>query len=218
LFVEANAPLAHLLIKEKPMKKLTISLLTVFVLFLTACSGTATSADGGVTQTPVAPATASTPKASPTPTSTEAKSVRGNTIKKLGDTVRFTDTQDPNSTLLGTLAVTDISDVACTNQYASKPTNGKVIGLTVDLETKPELANSTMKMLSITPFDFKYIAPNGTTFNGNLGTAVVYSCIDNSQVLGSSYGPSEKAHGIILLDVPSSGGVLTLGHVEWNLP
>jgi hypothetical protein len=196
------------------MKKLFTSLGVIALLGLTACSAQVTGASS-TTQTPI-PA-AAPDSATPTATvDTGTKSVRGNVVKKLGDTAHFKDSETAPE--YGSFAITKIEDVTCTQPYASPSKNGKLIGLTVDLETKPELAKQPVPQVFLSPMSFKYIADNGTTFNGNLSTVATYSCLDQSQILASSFGPAEKAHGIIVLDVPSAGGVLTVGKVEWKLP
>ena len=198
----------------------SVALLAGATLALVGC-GRAADAPAE-TQTPVAPVTseaAPSETATATPTPSAAKSIRGNTIKKPGDTIYWRRTPDANAELLATMAVTSIADIKCTAPYATPATNGKLVALTADLETKPELATESDPQIFVSPVDFKYIAPNGTTFNGNLGSAAAYSCVDSSLVLPNSFRPwREKAHGLIIIDVPSAGGVLTFGKVEWALP
>jgi hypothetical protein len=193
----------------------TTAATALLALSLAACGG-APQGNGPASQEPVAPVTKTSE--APTPPA-EAKSERGNTIKKIGEPARWTaDSSDPNSATLGTFTVRKIAPVTCTSEFASKPTNGHLIGLTIDVATTKELANETPKEVYLSPMSFEYIAPNGTTFNGNLSTGATYGCIDDSLVLKSSFGPSAKAHGIMVLDLPSKGGVLTIGNVEWKLP
>jgi hypothetical protein len=194
------------------MKKLISSLGILAVLALTACGSSVASSSA--TQTPVPPASSAQQTAPPTLAAD--KSPRGNTIKKIGDTSEFKGSD--NDPAMGTFAVTKIEDLTCTQPYAPKPTNGKLIGLTIDLETKPELAQQTPPQVFLSSMSFKYIADNGTTFNGNLATGASFMCLPADQIIASSFGPAEKAHGIMVLDVPSSGGVLTIGKVEWKLP
>ena len=201
------------------MKKSVLAIGTAAILAITlsACGASAASSTGPATsQAAVEPVTKSTP--TPTPEG-KPKSVRGNTIKALGEPSFWKDSSDiPDADAAGTFTVTEIKDVVCDQPYGSPPENGKIIGLTVDVETSAKLAEETDPQVYLTPFDFKFIAANGTTFNGNLSSVGTMSCIDESLVLKSSFGPAEKAHGVILLDVPAGGGVLTVGKVEWNLP
>lgn len=201
------------------MKKSIFALGTAAALAisLSACgSSVSSSTKPAESQAAVEPVAKSTPE----PTKESApKSARGNVIKQIGDAAFWKESSSvPDSEATGKFTVTKIEDVKCTEQYASPPTNGKLIGLTVDVETTAKLAESPMKEVYLSPMSFKFIAPNGTTFNGNLSSAGTYSCIDQSLVIASSFGPAEKAHGVILLDVPTGGGVLTIGSVEWNLP
>ncbi|WP_411721615.1 hypothetical protein [Mycetocola sp.] len=188
----------------------------ILALSLSACGASVSSDNKGPSesQAAVEPAT----KTTPTPEAA-AKSPRGNTIKQIGEPAFWKDSDSvPDSEAEGKFTVTEVKDVVCDQPYASPPTNGKIIGLTVDVETTPKLAESPMKQVFLSPMSFKFIAPNGTTFNGNLSSGATYSCIDNSLNLPSSFGPAEKAHGVILLDVPAGGGILTIGSVEWSLP
>lgn len=200
------------------MKKsiLAVGAAAVLAISLSACgSSVSSSTKPAESQAAVEPVAKTTPE----PPKEATKSARGNIIKALGEPSFWKESSSvPDSEATGKFTVTKIEDVKCTDQYASPPTNGKLIGLTVDVETTAKLADAPMKQVFLSPMSFKYIAPNGTTFNGNLSSVGTYSCIDRSLVLASSFGPAEKAHGMILLDVPTGGGVLTIGSVEWNLP
>jgi hypothetical protein len=188
----------------------------ILAVSLAACGTTVSGGASGASQPAVEPLS----KSAPTPTPDEGKkSPRGNTIKALGEPSYWKKTANTlDQDAAGWFTVTEIKDITCDQPYASAPTNGKLIGLVVDVETKASLAEETPSEVFLSPFTFKYIGPSGTTFNGNLSSGATIGCIDRSLVLASSFGPSEKAHGIILLDVPSAGGVLTAGKVEWNLP
>lgn len=201
------------------MKKsiLAVGAAAILAISLSACGASVSSSTSPAeSQAAVEPVTKTTP--TPTPESSP-KSARGNIIKQIGEPAFWKESSSiPDSEATGKFTVTEIKDVVCDQPYASPPTNGKIIGLTVDVETTAKLAESPMKEVYLSPMSFKFIAPNGTTFNGNLSSGATYSCIDNSLNLPSSFGPAEKAHGVILLDVPAGGGVLTIGSVEWNLP
>lgn len=201
------------------MKKSILALVAaILAISVSACGASvqSSSAPPSESQPAVEPVTKTTP--TPTPEA-KPKSVRGNTVKQVGEASFWKDSSDiPDADAMGKFTVTEIKDVVCDQPYASKPENGKVIALTLDVETSAKLAEETNPSLYLTPYDFKYIAPNGTTFNGDLATMGTMSCIDQTLILKTEFGPAEKAHGILLLDVPSSGGVLTVGKVEWNLP
>lgn len=200
------------------MKKsiLAVGAAAILAISLSACGTSVSSSTGPAeSQAAVEPVAKTTPEAP----KEAAKSARGNTIKKIGDPSFWKESSaTPDSEAQGKFTITEIKDVVCDQPYASPPTNGKLVGLTVDVETYASLADQTMKQVFLSPFSFKFIGANGTTFNGNLSSGATYSCIDNSLNLPSSFGPAEKAHGVILLDVPAGGGVLTVGSVEWTLP
>lgn len=196
------------------MKKLIVSLGILAALSLTACGTQPTSGGSAATQAAIQPVE----KTTPTPTPTEAKSVRGNTVKKIGEPAFWRKDGETDAEKVGQFAITKIADVKCDQPYAQKPVNGKMIALTIDLETLPTLADETVPNVYLSSYSFKYVADNGTTFNGELGSTATYSCIDPALALKGDYGPGEKAHGVIVLDVPKSGGILTAGKVEWKLP
>lgn len=200
------------------MKKAIFTSAATLVLAasLAAC-GSATGGSSTESVAPVEPATKSTQAATPAPPA-EAKSERGNTIKKVGEPSFWRVGDVPEGAEVGRFTIKKIAPVTCTEQFASKPTNGHLVGLTVDVVTKKELANETIPTVNLSGYSFEYIAPNGTTFNGNLASAATYGCLDQSLALKSEFGPAEKGTGIIVLDLPSKGGVLKTGKVEWNLP
>jgi hypothetical protein len=203
------------------MKKTIITLVSGLTLAasLAACGGPTGSTNSTESVPPVEPVTKSS--AAPTteaPKPAVAKSERGNTIKKVGEPAFWRADGLEDGAEVGRFTVTKIAPIACTEEYAQKPENGNLVALTIDVVTKPTLAQETVKSVYLSPFDFKYIAPNGTTFNGNLASAATYGCIDNSLSLKSEFGPAEKAHGIMVLDLPQKGGILTVGQVEWKLP
>jgi hypothetical protein len=203
------------------MKKsiLAVGAAAILAISLSACGSSVSSSTGPAeSQAAVEPVVKTTPTTAPT-TDGKPKSARGNVIKQFGEPSFWKESSAvPDDEASGKFTVTKVEDVTCTQQYASPPTNGKVIGLTIDVETSAILADKPSKEVFLTPYDFKYIGANGTTFNGTLSSVGTMSCIDQSLVLKSSFGPAEKAHGMVLLDVPAGGGVLTVGKVEWSLP
>lgn len=195
---------------------LALGAAAVLAITLSACGTSVSSSTAPAeSQAAVEPLAKTAPEAP----KEAAKSPRGNTIKAVGDPAFWKESAStPDSEAQGKFTVTEIKDVVCDQPYASPPTNGRVIGLTIDVETYASLAEQPMKQVFLSPFSFKFIGANGTTFNGNLSSGATFSCIDNSLNLPSSFGPAEKAHGVVLLDIPAGGGILTLGSVEWNVP
>lgn len=107
----------------------------------------------------------------------------------------------------------------CANGY--QPKNGEVVVFDIDVETYPELINDPAKSFSFNS-DWKAIAENGTTMNGN---PLTYGCLDSSEALLQRFGPGEKATGKVAFDVPAPSGILVFtpagpdaGGWEWNYP
>jgi len=195
-------------------KALSLSALALATaLALSACGDSKGSASAEDTANPVAPPSAapiSTPK--PTPTEDKSLSSRGNLIMTAGTFGTISDQY--TKTLQAKFAVNSITPIECTPpQYGSvrAPENGTIIAIDVTAETTPELAQDTNPNFSISSYDFKFIAENGTTFNGNLGTVATYSCIpDAEQFPSRGLGPNEKVTAKVILDVPAPHGVLVM--------
>lgn len=172
-------------------------------LTLSACGGTASSSPTA----PSAEAVTSQPEAAKGP----EKSARGNIVKKLGEGASITDSMTPGNPEVVNFTINSITPGACTEPYAQPPVNGNIFIVDVTVETKPELANAMMKSYSMSGYDFKYIAPNGTTFNGDLGTMATYGCLPDSATFPSAgMGPAEKITAKVVLDVPQPSGILVL--------
>ncbi|MEV7605152.1 hypothetical protein AB0N65_06910 [Paenarthrobacter sp. NPDC089322] len=189
------------------------SLILGVTMALTACGGaipkntpseSAKASDEPVTAptaTPVA-----TPKSTPSPTG-NAKSVRGNFIAGLGDVGTFSDANTKKVTTKFT--VDSILDTVCTEPYNQPAQNGRIIAVKLTVETTPELAEDSYPKYTISSHDFKFIASNGTTFNGSLGGIATYGCIDDAlQFPSAGMGPAEKVSGSVILDLPPGPGVL----------
>ena len=139
-----------------------------------------------------------------------AKSPRGNIIKKVGEGAAVTDSLHGNKELVN-FVVNSITPGTCTEKYAQPVVNGHIMIVDVTVETKPELAEAIMKTFSLSGYDFKFVAPNGTTFNGDLGTMATYSCLPDAATFPSAgMGPGEKITAKVVLDVPDTKGTLIL--------
>lgn len=179
------------------------------IVTLSGCGGTT----GAVTAAADTPTPVSAPTASPipkvTPTTDTSKSVRGNLIMHVGDT--------------GTISAGDVGKVttkftvnaitvgACNQQYSEASKNGQIVFVDLTAETTPELAQSSYPKFTLSGYDFKFIADNGTTFNGDLGTVATYSCLPDTQVFPSAgMGPAEKVTAKVVLDLPAAHGTLVM--------
>ncbi|MGN7149190.1 hypothetical protein ACTHQ6_09390 [Arthrobacter sp. SAFR-179] len=188
------------------MKKALLTL-PVAALLLAGCSGTPQSSPTAPTVEPIGSSSAS---AASTPAPTSSKSARGNIVKQFGQGANITDTQHDNKEIVN-FTVNSIAPATCTGQYAQPAENGHLIAVDIAAETKPELAEAVMTSYHLSPSSFKFVADNGTTYNGNLGTAATFSCLPDPELFPSAgLGPGEKAAGKIVIDVPAPSGILVL--------
>lgn len=181
-------------------------------LALTACGSTNDAAKPGETAkgeaTPVsAPSSAPVPKA--TPTQDSKKSARGNLIMTAGDTGLIQAGGTGKTTTKFT--VNSITPGTCNQPYSHAAENGQIVLVDIAVETTADLAQSSYPKFTLSGYDFKYIADNGTTFNGNLSTVATYSCIPDAEVFPSAgMGPAENITAKVVLDLPAAHGTLVL--------
>jgi len=188
------------------------SLALVATLALTGCGKSTDSAKPGETPsgeaTPVSAPTA-TPIPKATPTTDSKKSVRGNLIMSAGDI--GTISSRSSSDVEVKFSVSAISPVTCDQQYSRPSQNGALTTVDLTVETTPELAKSSYPKFTLSSYDFKFIADNGTTFTGDLGGMSTYSCIADSLTFPSAgMGPAEKLSAKVVLDLPAAHGTLVL--------
>lgn len=62
-----------------------------------------------------------------------------------------------------------------------------------------------------------FVSVEGTTYNGDLGSMAVYSCLDSVETV-DAVGPAQKATGWVVLDVPAWEGtsLLDQGGPGWE--
>lgn len=207
------------------MRKIITALAVTASLALSACGTSNDSVSPADTSNPVATPSADTSnpvaapsadpvvKSTPTPTQTsdENLSSRGNLIMKPG--AFGTISERYSGTLQAKFAVKSIAPIQCTSDMASyyKPENGNMVALDLVVETTPELAQDSNPTFRLSGYDFKYIAKNGTTFNGSLSSAATYGCIDDSLIFPSAgMGPNEKVTAKLILDLPAAHGTLVM--------
>ncbi len=158
-----------------------------------------------VTAPSVEPVTKSTP--TPAPADDVETNSRGNLVMAFGDIGTISDGKSGD--VHTEFTVNSITPVTCTEPYARPSENGNVVAVDITVETTPELAQSAYPKFTLSGFDFKYIAANGTTFNGSLASIATYSCIpDAEQFPSAGMGPGEKVTGKVVLDVPAATGLL----------
>lgn len=178
------------------------------IVSLSACGSTTGAVTATDTGNPVSAPTA-TPIPKATPTTDTTKSVRGNLIMQAGDTGTISDKNVGKVTTKFT--VNTIAAGACNQKYSEASKNGQIVFVDLTAETTPELAQSSYPKFTLSGYDFKFIADNGTTFNGNLSTVATYSCLPDPEVFPSGgMGPAEKVTAKVVLDLPAAHGILVL--------
>ncbi|MET1086618.1 MAG: hypothetical protein ABWY04_05805 [Arthrobacter sp.] len=180
------------------MKNLLV-IMPLAALLLTGCGESAANSPA---QTSSQAATAeATPTASATPT--KSKSPRGNTLAAFGET-RSLALASTKEALLS-FTVKELVPITCDYPSDMSPSNGQVMGVLVDIETTPALADDAnlSQGLIVNALSFKHIKAEGTT-TGTLSTNMIYNCLtDRSQFMPDEIGPAEKVSGMVLVDVPS---------------
>lgn len=134
---------------------------------------------------------------------------RGNIEKQIGEEGSVTGEHGEN---IYSFKVTGIEpDFKCTAEFAQAPENGKFIKLDIQVSTadakvfKDQYYGNSVYMQGGA---WKYIASNGTTYNGELGSGSAYSCLPESETIPPQIGPNEKVTGSIILDVPATDGTI----------
>lgn len=183
-------------------KSLVSLALIASVFALTACGETAPATTGPATAAPVEKQP-EVKKADP------AKSSRGNFIAKVGGTASFSDGLIDKET--AKVTVTKIAKGTCTEPYAQPAENGNFLFLSVNIQTTPALSEASYPKFDLNAGNFKFIAKNGTTFNGMLSTGPSFGCLAQDKTLPmAGLGPDEKVTGVIVLDVPQPSGTLVM--------
>lgn len=186
----------------------TLVLTAAFGLSLSACGSSNDAAPAEETKAPVS-APKVTPIAKPTPTVDTSKSVRGNLLMSVGDIGTISDSG--TKAVKTKFTVNSIDPIVCDQPYSRATENGQLVAVDMTVETTPELANDSYPNYRLSSHDFKFIADNGTTFTGDLGTVATYSCLDDTvQFPSGGMGPAEKLNAKIVLDLPAAHGILVI--------
>lgn len=180
------------------------------IVALTACSP-AQPADTG--KTPGTAPVATTPAPEPSEAVAEsefgasATSSRGNLVKEIGQ-LAGTSALD-SDVVTSRFAVTDIVvDPECTSGFADTPENGYYLGVHLNVETTPELADDDVPWISFTQYDWQAYDADGKRLNDPVGNA--WSCLDSGEMLPSQIGPGQSVSGWIVLDVAAPDGIVVL--------
>lgn len=180
-----------------------------FAVMLAGCSATQPDDTGKVPDTAPIASTVPTPGASsPSPEFAEAeKSSRGNLMKDIGQLAGTTSLQ--SGVVTSRFAVTDIVlDPECTSGFADTAANGHYLGIHLNIETTPELADEIVPYLIFTTYDWQAYDTEGKRLNDPAGNS--WSCFDSGQLLPSQIGPGQSVSGWMVLDVASPAGALVL--------
>lgn len=206
-------------------KKLLATAGLITALALTGCSTpTSVSAPSVAPAGPTSGTSATGASAAATTAAAAApvKSSRGNIIKTIGAGAGMT---NASGETIASFVVTAIDmNPTCTGLGASPAANGHLVVLTVEAETKPELAKEAFPTFSLAGMGWKAIAENGTTQNQDTFTAPAFMCLPDAERFPSGMGPGEKATGKIVLDVVSPTGTLVYKALgapagwEWAYP
>ncbi len=146
-----------------------------------------------------------------------AKSSRGNLVKQIGELAGTTSI--PSGVVTSRFAVTDIVvDPECTSGFADAPANGHFLGIHMNIETTPELADEAVPFMLFGPYDWQAYDGEGKRLNDPMGHA--WSCFDSGQLLPAQIGPGQSVSGWVVLDVAATTGsvVMTMagGATGWE--
>lgn len=191
--------------------------LTLLALGLAGCSAPASTVAGTTTDTGKTPDTAPVASSTPTPTPTptvasefgeQVKSTRGNLVKQLGQ-LAGTASSTGADTVTSRFAVTDIVvDQPCDSGYSESPQNGHFLGIHLNVETTPELADDAFPTVSFSEYDWQAYDADGKRLNDPIGAA--WSCLSTAQQLPVDIGPGQSVSGWIVLDVAATTGIVVL--------
>jgi hypothetical protein len=194
------------------LKARIIGAAALLPLMLAGCGGAPQSTPTAPSVEPAAGGSASA-AASPSASTADAKSPRGNIIKVPGQGASVT---DKNETVASFVVNSIQVDPTCTNSSAMPSKNGHFVVLDVSMETTPALAQSINPQFGLAGYGWKAIAENGTTFNGDVNSFEALMCLPAAERFPSALGPAEKATGKIVMDVPTPTGVLV--HKQGFMP
>jgi len=140
-------------------------------------------------------------------------SVRGNTIKALGDTTSIYDTWDDRHK--ADFVVTDIEVTSeIQTEYGDAPENGHFVILSIEGTTTQEITSDDLWYIN--PHDFSLFTPEGERVN-EAATFAAYTALDSGEELPDRMGPGEQFSGKVALDSPTEHGVIAYGGgVEWE--
>ena len=203
------------------MKK-SFALGAVLCLSLAGCSAATPPAPNAPNVKAIESGSTDSPASSPSSsTPPPMKSDRGGLIKVVGQPASMTNAD--NQPIVEFVITKIDTKPKCDGPYPEKSQNGTLIALKMDVQTYKEMnSEEGISSFDAGSYGWKYISPEGTTFNGELGGIGAFSCMKESKTLPGNIGPAEKVTGWIVLDVPKADGTLILdpnwnGGWEWEI-
>lgn len=159
------------------------------------------------------------PVATPTPTPSEEADLtygervvneRGNLVKEIGQLAGISLTDEPDVATVQ-FTVTDlVVDFACTVDGAESPKNGHFVGIHLNVETTPALAQEDFPSVSFS--DWAWIAFDAAGKRVNDPTGNAWWCLDSGDELPPDIGPAQSVSGWVVLDLPTDSGAVVLTH------
>lgn len=185
----------------------SISTITALTLSLAACSAAAPADTGKTPDTKPAVTATPTPSEAASEFGEAVKNSRGNLVKTIG---QLAGTSSLTSDVVTSrFAVTDlVLDPTCDSGFAETPANGHYLGIHLNVESTPELAEEEFPWVSFTLYDWQAYDADGKRLNDPVGNA--WTCLDSSQQLPAQIGPGQSVSGWIVLDVASPTGAVVL--------
>jgi len=165
------------------------------------------------------PDTAPVATASPTPTADPAQATygdrvlsdRGNLVKEIGQLAGMTLGADSDVTVAQFVVTDIVVDPVCSSAYAEPSKNGHLVGIHLNVETTPELAQDEIGTVSFSQWAWQAFDANGTRVNDPVGNAIW--CMDSGDQLPIDIGPGQSVSGWVILDLPTDHG--TVAYVPW---
>ncbi|WP_437584270.1 hypothetical protein ACSAGD_03065 [Paramicrobacterium sp. CJ85] len=127
---------------------------------------------------------------------------RGHLAKEIGEEAWLVDING-NTLITFTVDAIDV-DPSCTSTYPESPINGHYVAITISAESTALLDPDYY--FSFNEWAWEAYNPTGTRINDPVGNG--WSCMNESDLLPVDIGPSQKVHGLVVLDVTDPHGVL----------
>lgn len=169
---------------------------------------------------------AATVEPSPSASSTENRSKRGNLVKEVGEPALIVFPGQESEPIVNFVVKDIMVDPACPRDIAQPPEIGHFVVLEIEAETgaQPifEEAFGGQKY-QFNPNWWKFVDAKGTTANSTTSQAT-YACLEEAEYLPMEIGSMERVTGKLVLDIPTTEGTLIFDDPlsgatwEWEVP